>query len=661
MTSGVVRPLVMAAAEVPRSLPLGRRATDIEARLVSALPAARELDRTRPTVILLDRGFVAGVPDLAGRLEELATIAALVWVAAPHETAPAPDVPVELLASFIPGFAPPATAAALLRGALRHAVTLRAAQLARRDADDRLAELADLAHVGAALGTERDLARLLELVLSQARRLTASDAGSIYLIERPEGEPTREDRRLRFVLTQNDTIPEIAFGEFTVPVDRTSLAGYAASTGKVLELPDVYRVEGEAYRFNTTFDERLGYRTRSTLVIPLETHRREIVGVLQLINRKRDASARLHSLEDVDREVVAFDRRAVELARALAAQAAVAIENARLYESIERLFEGFVTASVTAIESRDPTTSGHSARVATLTVALADALERGGIGPYRGRRFTHEQIRELRYAALLHDFGKVAVREEVLVKGKKLYPAELERIQQRLQLLSQAEETAFERSRAEHLLRHGVTGYETLVGELEARRDERLAHLRRLLAAVDAANEPTLLPEERAEELERLAAQSFRLPDGSARPLLGCAELASLRVRQGTLDERERREIEEHVTHSWRFLSQIPWTPELRNVPEIAYGHHEKLNGMGYPRGLTADRIPVQVRMMTIADIYDALTATDRPYKKAVAPERALDILRREADAGELDRDLLATFVDAAIYRRTSFPSSAAL
>ncbi|HEX5581453.1 MAG TPA: GAF domain-containing protein, partial [Gemmatimonadaceae bacterium] len=499
MMSGAVRPLVVAAAEVPRSLALGRRSTDIEARLVSRLPEAGELDRDRPTVILLDRGFVAGVPDLATRLEALAAVAALVWVAAPHEPAPSPEVPVELLTSFIPGSAPAATAAALMRGALRHAVAIRAGQLARRDADDRLAELADLARVGAALGTERDLARLLELVLSQARRLTASDAGSIYLIERTEGvernegidgneraegAPAPAARRLRFVLTQNDTIPDIAFSEFTIPVDRESLAGYVAATGQVLEIPDVYRVEGEAYRLNTSFDERLGYRTRSVLVIPLETHRHEIVGVLQLINRKRNATARLHSLADVDREVVPFDRRAVELARALAAQAAVAIENARLYESIERLFEGFVTASVTAIESRDPTTSGHSARVATLTTALAEALDRGGVGQYRGRRFTREQLRELRYASLLHDFGKVGVREEVLVKGKKLYPAELERIRARLERLALAEETAFERGRAEHLLAHGTSGYHALVGELEARRDARLAHLRHLFAAV---------------------------------------------------------------------------------------------------------------------------------------------------------------------------------
>lgn len=650
----VLTPLLVAAAtEVPRTLGLGRRATDLEARLLPQLPQLDAIDPDRPTVVLLDRGFVAGVPDLAGRLRALAEVAALVWHAAPGELEPAPEVPAELLTSFIPSGAAPAMAGALLRGALRHAVALRATRLARHDADERLAEIAELARVGAALGTEHDQKRLLELVLGQARRLTASDAGSLYLVERPDGEGTPA-RRLRFVLTQNHTLPDLEFSEFTIPVDRTSLAGFAAATDTTLNIPDVYDLaEDEVYRLNTSFDDRFGYRTRSMLVIPLKTHKSDIVGVLQLINRKLTPSARLDSMEAVDREVVSFDRRTVDLASALAAQAAVAIENTQLYESIERLFEGFVTASVTAIESRDPTTSGHSARVATLTVALAESLERGGEGPYRGRRFSKEQLRELRYASLLHDFGKVGVREEVLVKGKKLYPAQLERIQNRLQQLTMAEETAFERARADHLLARGRDGYEAMLGALEAKRDARVSHLQRLLEAVMAANEPTLLPEDRAEELARLATASFAADDAGARPLLRCHEVAALRVRRGTLNEQERREIEGHVTHTYRFLSQIPWTPELRNVPEIAFGHHEKLNGLGYPRGLTAERIPVQVRMMTIADIFDALTATDRPYKKAVAPERALDILRREADAGELDRDLLNTFVGAGVFRLT--------
>ena len=648
------RPLVVASSpDVTRGLALGRRGDDVEAQLLPTLPDPAALDPDRPTVVLLDRRFVASVAEPLERLRALARVAALVWCGAPGEAAPHPDVPVELLASFVPGGAPPATMAVLLRGAMRHAVALRAERLARREADDRVRELAELAQVGAALGTERDLLILLELILSQARRLTASDAGSLYLMEQA-AEHGHEDAapRLRFKLSQNHSRPELVFEEFTIAVDHTSLAGYAAAADTVLAIPDVYRVaEDVAYRQNRSFDERFGYRTRSVLVIPLKTTTGDIVGVLQLINRKRTATATLHGPDDLEREVLPYDRRSIELVAALAAQAAVAIENSRLYESIERLFESFVSASVSAIESRDPATSGHSARVAGLTVGLAELLDQHGQGSWRGTRFSRDQLRELRYAALLHDFGKVGVREEVLVKGKKLYAADLERIRARLQRVLLAEDVAYERARADHLLAHGRDGYEARVAELAARRDERQGHVQRLLRAVLTANEPTVLPAGSFEELERLGGTAFPTQAGEPRPLLQEGELRALRVRQGTLDERERREIQAHVTHTYRFLSQIPWTPELRNVPEFAYGHHEKLNGLGYPRGLRAAQLPVQVRIMTIADIFDALTATDRPYKRAVPVERALDIMRREVDAGELDRELFATFVESGLWK----------
>lgn len=663
-----VKPLVLAySPDVTRGLRLGRRATDIEACLVRELPTAETLNPERPVVVLLDRQLVSTVPELTGRLRALAGVAALVWCGAAGEVSPPPDVPDELLVSFLPHGSPIATVAVLLRGAMRHAVALRAERLARHRADTRLEAVTELARVGAAMATQRDLTRLLEMILSQARRLTASDAGSLYLVEHPGGGSETSGMssagadgdtgaRLRFMLTQNDTIPDLALDAFTLPIDHDSLAGHAVATEQLLAIPDVRSLgRGTACRTDSSFDQRSGYHTRSVLVVPLRTIKHGVVGVLQLINRKRSPEARLGTIEAVDREVIQYDRTSCELVTALAAQAAVAIENARLYESIERLFEGFVTAAVTAIESRDPTTSGHSSRVATLTVALAETVDReGGAGAaHRGVRFTREQLRELRYASLLHDFGKVGVREEVLVKARKLYPVDMQRVRHRLERLMSHESLAYERARADHLLAHGRDGYEQVVAALSARRDERTAHLRRLLAAVEAANEPTLLPDSRAAELSRLAAALLEYPDGVSRPLLRAEELRSLRIQRGTLDEHERREIEEHVTHTYRFLSQIPWTGELRRVPEIAYAHHEKLNGLGYPRGLADADIPIQVRMMTIADIYDALTAADRPYKSAVTPERALDILRREADAGELDRDLLGVFMSARVYELT--------
>jgi HD-GYP domain-containing protein (c-di-GMP phosphodiesterase class II) len=321
-----------------------------------------------------------------------------------------------------------------------------------------------------------------------------------------------------------------------------------------------------------------------------------------------------------------------------------------LYEDIERLFEGFVTAAVTAIESRDPTTSGHSGRVATLTVGLAEAIDRGSDGPYRDVRFTREQLRELRYAGLLHDFGKVGVREQVLVKQKKLYPYDLELIRHRFAYLMQGADLSFERARADLLAECGPDGIASVVERLERERAGRRAELQQFLAAIIAANEPTVLHDGSFEELKQINAQTYVDFDGQERSLLRDEELRFLMIRKGNLDDRERREIESHVTHTYRFLEQIPWTRELRGIPEIAYGHHEKLNGRGYPRAVTAEAIPVQTRMMTISDIYDALTATDRPYKRAMPAERALDILGMEAKEGMVDEVLLRTFIEARVF-----------
>lgn len=518
------------------------------------------------------------------------------------------------------------------------------------DAEHSAEDLKELMRVCVALTTERNLLTLLEMILTQARRIAQSDAGSLYLVEhRPAPAPDV----LRFKLSQNFSRPDLPLIESTVPIDRSSLAGYAAVTGEPLVIPDVYLLPSDvSYRLNRTFDDKFGYRTKSVLVIPMKTHRNAVIGVLQLINRKRVPDAVLTSADTADRYVEPFDQRSVELVTALAAQAAVAIENSMLYEDIERLFEGFVTAAVTAIETRDPTTYGHSGRVAGMSVALARAVDRGGRGAYHGVHFTAAQLRELRYAGLLHDFGKVGVREEVLVKQKKLYPMHLDVIRLRFATLMHAADAEFERGRAEHLLRFGRDGYAGRLAELEVLRRESQLQLERAFRAVLAANEPTVLPAGEFAELARVACQSYRDFDGHTRPVLTPDESRWLTIRQGNLDESERREIESHVTHTYRFLQQIPWTNELRGVPEIAFAHHERLNGRGYPRAIAGDAIPIQTRIMTIVDIYDALTAADRPYKKAVSSDDALAILEAEARQGLIDRDLLGTFVDARIFER---------
>lgn len=640
--------LITAIGRTISSAPLGRREHDIEVRRVPVLPTAATLDAARPTVIVLDRALMSSAAD-DSRLAELAQGAALVGLGEPGEGEPPPDFPLDLLTGYLPADAPVGTIMAMLRGAFRHAASLLGERRALAEQEDRHRELRELTSVGVALSTERDLLTLLEMILSQARRITASDAGSLYLTERTTGSEPADT--LRFKLSQNHTLPTLPFTEFTVPIDHTSLAGYAAATGEPLMIADVYLLpDGVSYKQNRSFDDKFGYHTKSMLVIPMKTHRDEVIGVLQLINRKRDAEAKLTSPEIVDETVISFDSRAVELVNALASQAAVAIENSRLYEDIERLFEGFVTAAVTAIESRDPATSGHSSRVATLTVGLAEAVDRDRTGPYGNLRFTREQLRELRYAGLLHDFGKVGVREQVLVKQKKLYPPDLEIIRNRFAYLMQGAELAFERARAELLLGQERDAYDAHLARLLQTRDGRRDELRHYLDAVVKANEPTVLPEGTFDELRELNSRTFQDFDGVERPLLADHELQYLMIRKGNLDDDERKEIESHVTHTFRFLEQIPWTRELRGIPAIAYGHHEKLNGAGYPRAITAEEIPIQTRMMTIADIFDALTATDRPYKRALPWQRALDILHMEATEGMLDEHLLKRFVDARVF-----------
>ncbi|MHB8839231.1 MAG: HD domain-containing phosphohydrolase [Gemmatimonadaceae bacterium] len=644
-------PLIFAAVgRTIAALPTLGAHPGFDVRRVSALPLPASLPDEQPVVVLLDPSLAAdraAVAALAGR-------AAIVGVGAAGATEPEPALPADALCAFFAEDAPPALARTALQGAVRHAAALVAARREAAEAAARVGEISELTRIGVALSTERDLPTLLTMILEQARRLSSADAGSLYLVEKGEGAG---DAVLRFKLSQNFTLPDLPFSEYTVPLNASSISGAAAVTGETIVFDDAYALgPGDRFQFNRSFDEKFGYRTKSMVTIPMRSHRDETVGVLQLINRKRNAAARLASPDDVTRDVLPFDAHAVSLVSALASQAAVAIENGRLYEDIERLFEGFVMASVTAIESRDPTTSGHSSRVAVYTTGLAAAVDRMDRGAYGALRFSREEMRELRYASLLHDFGKVGVREQVLVKQKKLYPSDLAIIRHRFQFLLQRADLQYERERAQYLWEHGRTNYEDALTRLERSRGEAREELQRFLDAIQRANEPTILPEGTFEELSEINAHVFVDFDGMEKSLLSDDELRYLMINRGNLDERERREIESHVTHTYRFLDQIPWTRELKGIPLIAWGHHEKLDGSGYPRGVHADAIPVQTRMMTISDIYDALTATDRPYKRAVPAERALDILRDEATHGHLDTELLGAFVEARVFE--AVPSS---
>lgn len=520
-------------------------------------------------------------------------------------------------------------------------------------------ELHEVNKIGVALSAERDIDALLALILGKCREITAADAGSLYLLERGKDDDSVADDRLRFKLAQNDSVV-VSFEEFEIPLDQTSIAGYVALTGDIVNVADAYHLSpGTPYTISRSFDQQSGYRTKSMLVVPMLDHRGQILGVVQLINKKSDPRAVLQPPAAAEAQVVPFTGIDEELVSSLASQAAVALENTRLIQGIKDLFDAFVRASVTAIEARDPTTSGHSERVAVLTVGLAEAVDRSDGGSLRAVRFSRDQVQEIRYASLLHDFGKVGVREKVLIKGKKLYVGEVLLIRQRFAYIKRTLES--EHLRAKLARVQAGQADAALLGEMDRAHLERQAEIDALLRMVQHANEPAILEDESFRALMALPARQFVDLEGNHQPFLTPDELEALSITRGSLSSAERRQIERHVTHTYRFLSQIPWTGEYRRIPEIAYAHHEKLDGSGYPRGLTADQIPLQSRMMTIADIYDALVAWDRPYKKSVPPERALDILHEEAAAGKLDAELLALFVAARVWEKTLPRADAAL
>ncbi|RCK79444.1 MAG: Chemotactic transducer-related protein [Candidatus Ozemobacter sibiricus] len=531
-----------------------------------------------------------------------------------------------------------------LRNCTVDAETSLAMQEMRRQLERAQGEIKDLRAIALALSAERDLSRLLELMLTKSRQIAEADAASLYLIE--------PGRQLRFRLTQNASLNWQMSQNQLMPIDDKSLAGYVALTGQPLNLLDVYFLPSSyPFTFNRSFDLKSGYRTKSMVVVPIKNPAGEVLGVIQLINKRSDFEKLQPGVPLDEAVIVPFHRNDLDLLQALASQAAIALENARLYEEIKNLFEGFVKASVVAIEARDPTTSGHSERVATLTTAFARTLADLKEGPFAGIQFDEKALTEIRYASLLHDFGKVGVREEVLVKAKKLFPWELENLRARFRYLRKALEADFWHDCYQQLRARGREAFDLMLPALEANYQTQLAELEEILEFLLVANEPTVMEEGNFHRLLDIAGREYVTREGERIPFLIPRETQVLSIRKGSLSEAERTEIESHVTHTFNFLSRIPWTRDLRRVPEIAYAHHEKLNGRGYPNHLTAAQIPLESKLMTISDIFDALTARDRPYKKAIPYDRAFDIMYHEVNQGLLSKELLDIFVQARVYR----------
>jgi HD-GYP domain-containing protein (c-di-GMP phosphodiesterase class II) len=494
-------------------------------------------------------------------------------------------------------------------------------------------EIRHVLDIAASLNAERDPDRLLARILESMRQLTGADAGSLYVVE----DQGAGRRALRFRVAQNDTLGIDDLPSGLLPIDATSIVGYVVETRRALNLADVDHLPpGLPVVFNKSYDLRAGYRTVSMLTVPLQAADGELLGAVQLINRKRDPGVRLGNLASVPQQVLPFSERDEQLAGSLAGAASIALVNARLTAEIRRLFDGFVRAAVFAIDSRDPCTSGHSLRVSRLSVALAGAAGRDA--RFEGALpLSEPRIRRLEYAALLHDFGKIGVSEDVLLKAKRLYPWEMAQLEARCDIVALSHEVEFLRRAT-----RGELDPQVAERNIRAWRDEMEGALGRLRRA----NEPDPVTGELREFLNTLAARNWRDREGRYHPFLTPREHECLTVPYGSLTHGERMAIQEHVVHTGRFLEQIPWGRELDGLSTIAARHHEKLDGSGYPDGLRGDQIPLESRIITVADIYDALTAADRPYKASLPHVAARDILWSEADRGRLDPALVEIFVE---------------
>ena len=498
----------------------------------------------------------------------------------------------------------------------------------------------------------RDTNKLLSLILQKAREVTNADAGSIYVVERQDGS----DGEIIFKVTQNATVTQ-ALDEFRIPISESSIVGNAVVKERSINIPDLYNLDPDPaknpfkVKHDRTWDEKIGYQCRSMLTLPMFDISHQVIGVIQLINRKKQGVENLKSVEDFTEFVLPFEPASVEYAEIVAQQAGIALENALLTQEKEELFEGFVHASVTAIEQRDPTTSGHSNRVAQLTLKMAGILNDIDDGKFASVRFDKNQMKEIEYASLLHDFGKLGVREQVLTKAKKLYPWELELVLERFDHIRSRHQIEYLEETVKYLQDQGAFPPGFSPDNFKKSHDKKISELEEYLEFILKSNEPTVLEQGGFEKLKDIANVTFLDCHQKEKSFLKARELEALSVSRGSLTREEFAEIQSHVNHTYEFLRKIPWGRAFSNVPQIAAKHHEKLDGSGYPTSARGGEIPVQTRIMTISDIYDALTASDRPYKKAVPVERALDILNMEVKAGKLDSDLFNVFLETKAYK----------
>jgi len=507
--------------------------------------------------------------------------------------------------------------------------------------DEMSQEIQRLTEIGIALSAERNLARLLERIVDEARSLNHADAGTLYTVD-------SEEEVLRFAIVQNESMNTRLGGERgeipwpPVPLNPSNVSAYVALTGDIVNIRDVYEAEGFDFSGPRKYDAANGYRSQSMLVVPMRNHDDEVIGVLQLINAQDPRTG----------DVVPFPERNVERTRALASQAGIALTNAQLIHDLEALLDGLLKVMAAAVDEKSAYTGGHIQRVTRYGVLLAEAVNNCPDDRFGDRRFTRDELTELRVAGLLHDIGKIVTPQHVVDKATKLQTVydRIQEVRTRFSVIRRGREN--EMLRRKLALAQAGAAPEALVRlDAEFAADcERLADDLQYLESINLGGE--FMAPDKLERLQAIAAQTYVDDAGATQPYLTEDEVRNLSIARGTLLPEEFKVIREHAAVSLRLLQQIPFARKMRNVPTYAGDHHEALDGSGYPRGKKAEDLPLQSRILAIADIFDALTASDRPYKNAYSVEKACEILRADASRGKVDPDLVELFISANCYSR---------
>ncbi|MDP7654145.1 MAG: HD domain-containing phosphohydrolase [Candidatus Marinimicrobia bacterium] len=495
-----------------------------------------------------------------------------------------------------------------------------------------------LNQLGIALSSEKNLDKLLEMIVTEARSFTHCDAGTLYRV-------LDKKKVLKFEIMQTESTGYAAGGTTGNKIDlppvplvvdgkenHTNVSAHVAIAGEIVNIPDVYEAEGFDFSGPKKYDEITGYRTQSMMVIPMRDHTDKVIGVLQLINSLSPEGER-----------IPFDEKYESLIRSLASQAAVAINNAQLIYDIEHLFKALVNYTVKAIDARSPHTAGHSSRVAKLTRRIAEDMNLQTKGPFADVQFNEEELEEVWIAGLLHDVGKIGVAEHVLEKQNKLDGAKYQVVLDRFQKIK------------ELMLLNGKLRNIQNGDSLEKIDDQLKKELKEWQEDYDFilwVNKPGFLQPEKKEMLDAINEKTFVDAEGNEHPYITEVEYLNFSVVKGNLTDEERTQIQEHVIYTRKLLKKLPFPDRLKNVPYYAASHHEHIDGKGYPDGITGDKIPLPARIMCIADVWDALTAQDRPYKPPIPEDRSCEILRSGAKYGEFDKDVVELFVNHRLWEK---------